>query len=81
MARLGFTTFGILQAPYGDFMWWLADGYVPTWSEASKRLEQLHDFGPTPHAFNFGTSFNPDGMRVSATRAQSPSNAWRSSFA
>ena len=56
-------------------MWWLADGYVPTWSEASQRLEHLHDFGPTPHAFNFGTSFNPDGMRVSATRALSSSNA------
>src|SRR5690348_10264223 len=26
-------------------MWWLADGYVPTWSEASQRLEHLHDSG------------------------------------
>jgi hypothetical protein len=47
-------------------MWWVADDYVPSWREASQRLEYLHDNGPTPQAFNFGFAFDPDGRRISA---------------
>jgi hypothetical protein len=42
-------------------MWWVADGTIPTWAEACRRLEHLHDHGPTPHAFDFARLFGPDG--------------------
>lgn len=41
-------------------VWWVGDDHVPDWREASSRLELLHDRGPTPEAFNFGTAFGPD---------------------
>jgi hypothetical protein len=42
-------------------MWWVADEEVPTWADACRRLETLHDLGPTPAAFGFGTTFDPEG--------------------
>lgn len=41
-------------------VWWVADGHVPDWHEASLRLEQLHDHGPTPQSFDFRTPFGAD---------------------
>lgn len=42
-------------------MWWVAEGSIPTWSDAVARLELLHDRGPTPQAFTFRTPFEaPD---------------------
>lgn len=41
-------------------VWWVADAHVPDWHEASLRLEQLHDHGPTPQAFDFRTPFGAD---------------------
>jgi hypothetical protein len=40
-------------------MWWIAEGETPTWEQAASRLEQLHDRGPSPAAFNFGCQFEP----------------------
>jgi hypothetical protein len=45
-------------------MWWVDATHVPTWREASSRLEYLHDHGPTPHAFKFSTAFAADGKRI-----------------
>jgi hypothetical protein len=41
-------------------MWWVPDEHVPSWREASDRLEHLHDQGPTSHAFNFRKAFDPN---------------------
>jgi hypothetical protein len=46
-------------------MWWVADDHTPSWHEASERLECLHDHGPTRDAFNFGTGFDAEGIRIS----------------
>ena len=41
--------------------WWIDDDYVPTWTEASQRLEHLHDHGSTPHAFSLRSPFDAEG--------------------
>ena len=41
--------------------WWVDDKHDPDWVEACNRLEQIHDQGPTRHAFDFGKTFDPDG--------------------
>lgn len=38
-------------------MWWVPDGNVPTWSDACRRLEYLHDNGPSEYAFTFARPF------------------------
>ena len=43
-------------------MWWVADDAYPTWEDASRKLECLHDLGPTPDAFGFAMPFGSDGM-------------------
>lgn len=47
--------------------WWVADDAIPTWADASARLEHLHDHGPTPYAFNFHTCFDESGQAVSVS--------------
>jgi len=42
-------------------IWWIADDHVPTWSEACKKLEQLHDEGATPSCFDFKHCFDQFG--------------------
>ena len=50
--------------------WWIDDGApLPTWSEAGRRLTQLHDNGPTPEAFDFKSTFDSDGQPVKIDRA------------
>ena len=44
-------------------MWWIADDEVPTWQQASLRIEHRHDNGATPFAFDFKQAFEPDGTR------------------
>jgi hypothetical protein len=51
-------------------MWWVTNGHVPNWQEASLRLEYIHDHGPTPHAFNFGTAFDVNGCPNPRNRAE-----------
>jgi hypothetical protein len=41
--------------------WWIGDDEEPTWPDAQRRLEHLHDHGPTPHAFNFKAPFDARG--------------------
>lgn len=47
-------------------MWWIGEADTPTWEDACRRLERLHDGGPTPGAFDFKRCFDPEGRVVSA---------------
>ena len=49
-------------------MWWVADDTIPTWGDAARALEHLHDHGPTPAAFGFKQAFNADGSPRQAAR-------------
>jgi mannose-6-phosphate isomerase-like protein (cupin superfamily) len=42
-------------------MWWIEDSHTPTWAEAARRLEQIHERGPGPSAFTFQQMFDPQG--------------------
>ncbi|MFN8633012.1 MAG: DUF3291 domain-containing protein [Chloroflexota bacterium] len=52
-------------------IWWVSDDEQPSWDDAPKRLEHLHDHGPTPHAFSFKTPFDAAGnpTRLAPRRA------------
>jgi hypothetical protein len=39
-------------------MWWIAEYEVPTWHQASRRLEHLHDQGATSFAFDFNQAID-----------------------
>jgi hypothetical protein len=41
--------------------WWVEDGRLPTWSEAAERMDALDARGPTAHAFDFKSPFDPNG--------------------
>ena len=41
--------------------WWTPDDVTPTRTEGAKRLEHLHDHGPTAFAFDFKAPFDADG--------------------
>jgi Domain of unknown function (DUF3291) len=41
-------------------LWWVPAGQIPSVEEAKGRLEHLREHGPTPHAFTFKTSFEPE---------------------
>jgi len=49
-------------------VWWVSDDTIPTWPDASHRLEHLHDHGPTPVSFNFRQLFAPDGTSTRLRR-------------
>jgi hypothetical protein len=38
-------------------MWWVADDEIPKWEQAVRKIEMLHDHGPTGPAFNFRNPF------------------------
>lgn len=46
-------------------MWWVGEDEHPTWRDACVRLENLHDRGSTPKAFDFKRPFHPDGSVAS----------------
>ena len=48
--------------------WWVEDDHIPTWEEACKRHEYLHDNGPSPFAFNFKQPFNDMGQPTTLDR-------------
>ena len=48
--------------------WWVADDHIPDWYEARERLEQLHDQGPSPQAFDFRRAFGADLEPVTVRR-------------
>lgn len=45
-------------------IWWVPESTVPTWAEASLRIELLADEGPNPRAFDLRAPFDVDGVRV-----------------
>ena len=48
-------------------IWWVGDDEAASWPDALRRLERLHDDGPTPFAFNFRTPFDQDGQPTRLT--------------
>ncbi|WP_068777265.1 DUF3291 domain-containing protein [Paenibacillus sp. FJAT-26967] len=42
-------------------MWYAEEGEIPTWEEASRKLELLHDNGPTLASFDFKQLFDESG--------------------
>jgi hypothetical protein len=40
-------------------LWWIPEGTLPTVAESVERLAHLRAHGPTPHAFDFRTRFDP----------------------
>ena len=45
-------------------IWWVPDGHIPQWEEACRKLEQLHDEGPSPAVFDFKACFDEAGNPV-----------------
>lgn len=45
-------------------LWWVRSDRRPDWTEAARRLEHLHDHGPSPEAFDFKHPFDPNGLRT-----------------
>lgn len=43
-------------------IWWTNEDAQPKWREGCRRLEHLHDHGPTATSFDFGTPFDSAGM-------------------
>ena len=41
--------------------WWVGDDERPTYADGARRLEHLHDNGPTPEAFTFKQPFDSEG--------------------
>ncbi|MVU77847.1 DUF3291 domain-containing protein [Nocardia sp. ET3-3] len=41
-------------------LWWLPEGELPTLDDAMRRLAHLRENGPTPYAFTFRQSFEPE---------------------
>ncbi len=48
--------------------WWVDNEDIPTWWQACRKLEKLHDEGPTPQAFNFGQCFDVQGRPTGIER-------------
>ncbi|HKG24044.1 MAG TPA: DUF3291 domain-containing protein, partial [Thermomicrobiales bacterium] len=48
--------------------WWVADDNRPDWREAMRRLEHLHDRGPSTIAFDFRSPFDATGNRTGFAR-------------
>jgi hypothetical protein len=44
--------------------WWISASTVPTWRDACRALEYLHDHGSTPAAFTFHHPFAADGTQM-----------------
>lgn len=48
--------------------WWVDDHHIPTREEASRKLEHLHDNGPSAAAFNFKQPFDAEGKPVTLNK-------------
>jgi hypothetical protein len=42
-------------------LWWVPAGHIPTTEEAEQKVQVLREYGPTPEAFTFRTTFTPTG--------------------
>jgi hypothetical protein len=58
--------------------YWIEEGEGMTWTDAAKRLDYMHAHGPTPHAFNSKSLFDPEGnpytLDTAAMRAKAAAN-------
>lgn len=45
-------------------IWWIGDHEVPQWADACRKLEQLHDDGPSPDVFDFKHGYDQHGQPV-----------------
>ncbi len=60
-----------IDAEYpGYAAWWVADDDIPTFAEATTRLEALHRNGSSPFAFNFKQPFSPAGIPIKVEQAR-----------
>ena len=62
----------------GFVLWWLQDGEEASEREGLRRLELLHDRGPTPEAFTFKAPYSPSGEpleSVATTRRKTTAGA------
>lgn len=41
-------------------LWWIPEGHQPDIVEALSRLSYLNEYGPTPEAFTFNKTFEPE---------------------
>ena len=57
--------------------WWVTAGQYPTWTEAVKRHEYLHDHGQSAHSFNFKNAFDASGNAYQLDRARAKQIAAR----
>ncbi|MBP2314295.1 DUF3291 domain-containing protein [Azospirillum soli] len=49
-------------------VWWTREDELPNWKQACKRLEHLHDHGPTAVSFTFREPFDAAGNRQPLAR-------------
>lgn len=58
-------------------IWWVDDDHIPKWAEASQKLEELHDNGPTPSVFDFKACFDEQGnqVKIASLKARQPESA------
>jgi len=49
--------------------WWVEDDHRPDFSEATERLEYLHDCGPSARAFDFKHLYGADGEPTELDRS------------
>ena len=52
-----------LDRPH-SVLWWVPAGELPTVAEAERRLDLLHEHGPSPAAFTFARLFDPSGRHM-----------------
>jgi hypothetical protein len=53
--------FKMLDTP-AVVLWWIPATHIPTVEEAKVRLDYIHQYGPTPHAFTFKKRFTVEEM-------------------
>ncbi|MGZ9718435.1 DUF3291 domain-containing protein [Rhizobium miluonense] len=51
-------------------LWWTDVDVVPQWRDGAKRLEYLHDHGPSAAAFTFKQPYGPDGNSADIDRGR-----------
>lgn len=49
-------------------LWWIAEDHKPDWREAVARHEYLHDYGRSPHAFDWHSPFDGNGIQTRIDR-------------
>ena len=55
--------------------WWIPDDETPSRAQGTKRLEHLHDNGPTAQAFDFKAPFDAEGQPLRMGRGKIQAHA------